>query len=478
MVVLLRGAHPAAVRPLVEALLEGHAPGDAEAPCVRVCFSPHELLDAPVGARVVLVGAERASEWLNVHRPVVTERELVLLLWVEDGALEHLRRSAPDFLDWVSHRIEVPWFAPAWAVAELGRALGRVNWIAVAGSELVAMTAEGRREIEASRHYDDIASAMDSGDVLVRGLKLDDELWRLMIAHAEVQWRHRVVLAEPDVLPPFVWVIDARIEEWEQSARRLESLGVEHARSFAALGSSSGGASQQPFARALAVDEPHMELLCRVARLQVDPSAVRLAQDLGLDDVSEGLAPTTWSDDPVTPEWIDLSFRGGLRARRALAGHVMSVVEQKAIELGKRSKELSLLPDVVQDVLEQLYREDGRRLRTWHYAYPTFERYVETLVVRVLANRDKRSKRHEAVPLTSNEEPAAELDFDERVEWQQVIAALNNEERELLDHIARGLSTIEIARAYQLPLMAVRSRRHRLMRKLRNLIEENSGRHD
>lgn len=469
--VLLRGAHPAAVKPLVETLLEGRAPGDPAAPCVRVCFSPHELLDAPVGARVVLVGAERAPEWLNTHRPVVSERELMLLLWVEDEALEHLRRNAPDFLDWVSHRIEVPWFAPEGAVAELHRAMARVTWIAVAGAELVNVAAEGRLEIEAKQHYDEIANVMEIGDVLVRGLEHDDELWRLLIAHAAVGWGHHVVLAEPCVLPPCMWIIDARIEDWEKSARRLESIGVEYARLVAALESSPGRATRPLLARRLAIDEAHMELLGHVAREQVNPAAVKLAQDLGLDDIAEGLAPTTWSYDAMTPEQIDRSFRGGLRDRRALAGYVTSVVEQRAInELRKRSKGLGLLPDVVQDVLERLYREDGRELRAWEPARTTFDRYVGRLVASAFAYRDRWSKRYEMVPLTSNEEPATELGFDERVEWEQVLAVLNHEERELLDHIARGLSMREVADAYGLSVTAIVARRNRLLRKLRYLL--------
>jgi hypothetical protein len=382
MVVLLRGAHPAAVRPLVETLLEGHAPGDAEAPCVRVCFSPHELLDAPVGARVVLVGAEREPGWLNIHRPVVWERELVLLLWVEDGELEHLRRNAPDFLDWVSHRIEVPWFAPEGAVAELERALGRVKWIAVRGVELVAAAAEGRQEIEAFRQYDDLATAMDGGDVLVRGVETEDQLWRLMIAHAELRWRHRVVLAEPKVLPPFVVLIDTGVEDWEQRAGRLEALGVEHPRLVATLRDSPDEA-RGPRARALTIDDAHMELLGRVAREQLDHTSVSLARDLGLADVADALELATWSDERITPERLERGMSGGFRDRRAFGRYVASIIGSEVENVMAPGQGWK---DVVKVwALEGVFLDDGRALRAWDPAKESsFERYVRSVTRRLL----------------------------------------------------------------------------------------------
>lgn len=405
MMVLLRGAHPAAVRPLVETLLEGHAPGDPEAPCVRVCFSPQELLDAPVGARVVLVGPERAPEWLNIHRPVVWERELVLLLWVEDDAFEHLRRNAPDFLDWISHRIEVPWFAPEEAVAELQLALTRVKWIAVAGVELVVEASKGRREIEASRPYDDLAAAMDSGDILVRGVETDDQLWRLMIAHVELRWRHRVVLAEPKVLPPFVVLIDTGVEDWEQRAGRLESLGVAHPRLVAAL-SESPDQARGSRARALTIDDAHMELLGRVAREQVDHTAVTLARDLGLADVAEALELATWSDERITPERLERGMSGGFRDRRAFARHALQVVVDVllsgATPIPPSSEDLR---ESVSTVFSRLLL-DPQLLRGWDSEKePSFERFLRKIIENLATDR------HDAPFETKNAaEPAFPVD--------------------------------------------------------------------
>lgn len=293
LVVLVRGGHAAARKPLIQALLEGHAPSDTETPCVRVCFTPSELLDAPVGARVVLVGAEREPEWLNLHRPVIRERKLVLVLWTSKNGLQVLRRHAPDFLDWVSHRIEVPPFAPEEAMAEFDHALARVKWVAVAGAELLAAVAMNRHDLDAAQHYRTLVDTMDRGDVLVRGLKHDDQLWRLLVAHAEARWQHHVVLVEPRVLPPFAWIVDARLPDWEQRARRLQSLGVEHARLAAVLETRHGEQSQAPLGRGIPIDGAHMDLLGRVARAQIDHETSRLARNLGLHDVAEWLGATS-----------------------------------------------------------------------------------------------------------------------------------------------------------------------------------------
>jgi hypothetical protein len=319
----------------------------------------------------------------------VWERELVLLLWVEDRAFEQLRRNAPDFLDWVSHRIEVPWFAPEEAVAELERALARVKWIAVAGVELVETAARGRTELEATRHYDDIVTAMEAGDVLVRGLERDDQLWRLLIAHAELRWRNRVVLAEPEVLPPFTWIVDARIEDWEQHARRLELLGVEHPWLVAALTGSAEENAALPFARVFSTNDAHMELLGRVSRGRLDDVTVRLARDLGLEDIADRLELTTWSREPITPERIERCLDGGLRGRRMFMRHVASLLPAPP----RQAEPAAAIPIIAiagWAVLAALFDNDGRVLRAWDPKQePSFKRYVRRVARSTIRNEER-----------------------------------------------------------------------------------------
>jgi hypothetical protein len=226
--------------------------------------------------------------------------------------------------------------------------------------------------------YDDIAIAMDQGDILVRGLERDDDLWRLLLAHAEAQWRHRVVLAEPKVLPPFVWVIDARFEDWEQRTRRLESLGVPHAGLAAALGNEPGGANLPSLARALTTDEVHLEELRREARAPLTYAAERLAQELGLHDAALGWEPPRWSADEITRERLDHGLRGGLREQRLLASYVTVVVTQGVGPMLRRTGTRLLLSEIVKDTLLQLYRNDARLLRAWDPATMSFEQYLSS----------------------------------------------------------------------------------------------------
>jgi hypothetical protein len=234
IVVALNDAHPGAARPLVELLLDGHAPGDTDAPCVSICFHPRELLDVPHGARVVLLGADQDPAWLNFHRPIVREHGLAVLLWATPPVVLRLRTEAPDFLDWVSHRIDVPAFASPRELAALRGALARWRWVAVEGRGPWGAAFDGPvRELDVGVGHDELAPAMETGDVVVYGLEGDDSLWQLMFAHAQLQWRHRVVLVEPAVLPPVVELLTRG--DWEASARQLGVQGVPQARVVAAL---------------------------------------------------------------------------------------------------------------------------------------------------------------------------------------------------------------------------------------------------
>lgn len=281
------------------ALLEGHAPGDPGGPTVAVCFSPRDLLHVPRGARVVLLGADRDPAWLNQNRPIVHEHELAVFLWDTGPEVQVLRREAPDFLDWVSHRIDVPAFPPAHAVAELRRVLARFRWVAVRGMAVAISDLPGAwQELRGLPLYGQLVETLKAGDVVMRGLASDDDAWRLLLAHAEVQWPHRVLLDDPQVVPPLVPLVDGTSADWETLARQLEEGGVPHARIEAALrGLGALPATHPARIRVLDGRAPLRPLLQTAARSEIGGSAASDAMALGLEDVAESWARRAWQRD-------------------------------------------------------------------------------------------------------------------------------------------------------------------------------------
>jgi tetratricopeptide (TPR) repeat protein len=280
----------------VLALLEGHEPGAPGGPVVEVCFSPRELLHAPRGARVVLLGADRDPAWLNQNRPVVHEHELAVFLWDTGPEVQVLRRQAPDFLDWVSHRIDVPAFAPVRAVEELRRMVERFRWVATQGMRPPFGDLGGPwKEIEIEP-YCKLVAALEDHDVVVRALRRDEDAWRLLFAHAQVQWKHRVLLEDPEVVPPFVSLVGGASANWETAALELRARGVEHARLEAALSDLDprldGSRPSEP--RILASNEALMRLLVQASTRRIDTTAAKLALERGLTDVAEIWARTAW----------------------------------------------------------------------------------------------------------------------------------------------------------------------------------------
>lgn len=109
--ILIEEASPGGLRPLMRCLLDID-------PQPVVCFHAPELLDAAEGSLVVLVVQPDELRWLNLNRPILANRKLRLVLWL-DFPLHELRDGAPDFFDWISHVVRCPERPPAFAVRGL-----------------------------------------------------------------------------------------------------------------------------------------------------------------------------------------------------------------------------------------------------------------------------------------------------------------------------------------------------------------------
>lgn len=119
VIVLVDGARDAHLPALLRALSRAR-------PDVAVCLSPGELDAQPPGAWIVYRPAPRDAEALNMGRPRFARDRWRVVLWCDAEASATLARGAPDFFDWISHRVEAPRTPAPFAVEALRLAAERV----------------------------------------------------------------------------------------------------------------------------------------------------------------------------------------------------------------------------------------------------------------------------------------------------------------------------------------------------------------
>lgn len=226
----LVGGGDAEARPLVEALREGNAPW-SEGVAVAVCFEPRELLGLAPHTRVVLIPSLDHAEWLNLNRPVVSERALRVFLWVSRRLHLALRRRAPDFMDWMSRRVEVPQGSPGFAVDGLRAAWHVGAWVSWRGEGLeeslaLALPATRRVEISARAGHDALVRAARRGLLVVRDVGSNTDFWKLRIAWSEARSRRSVILLNPSREIPGIWRLHAEPQRWEVASERLSGWPV------------------------------------------------------------------------------------------------------------------------------------------------------------------------------------------------------------------------------------------------------------
>lgn len=114
---LVDRARPERLGDLVRSLSRDH-------PDVEVYTNAVELTQVSEGALAVLVPDPKQASWLNLERPIFANRALRVILFSDADTSGVLARRAPDFFNWISHRIECPEGAPLPAVRGTG-AVGR-----------------------------------------------------------------------------------------------------------------------------------------------------------------------------------------------------------------------------------------------------------------------------------------------------------------------------------------------------------------
>ncbi|MFO7561783.1 MAG: tetratricopeptide repeat protein [Enhygromyxa sp.] len=211
------------------------APPWARAPTgqiLEVCLHAPDLLDLPRDSRVLVRVRVEELEWLNVNRPVFSDRSLRAVLWLDEAAHRELSRRAVDVYDWVSRLVGIPDKpVPDFAVEGMQAALALGIGIVWRGEDLQRALAAtgcsgGTVELDAGDlHSDLIARLREPGLPVVEGIRSEADAWRIRMALAHVGREGSWVAREPAVELPGMAVVHDRQADWDDAARRLAEAG-------------------------------------------------------------------------------------------------------------------------------------------------------------------------------------------------------------------------------------------------------------
>jgi tetratricopeptide (TPR) repeat protein len=204
---------------------------------VIVCTEPDELFDLADGSTVVFVPLAEHAAALNAGRPRVAQRALKVVLWADRKVTVALARRAPDFFDWISHRVECPDGIPPHVVAGIETAeRARVRGVVCSG--LGALDDDGCIETMAEAGWailewpdrisesplDALWFAARERRVWVEGVQTGQDLIDLRVALAAVGSDALVVANTQAAMTPGWWRLDASVLGIREAARRLPRL--------------------------------------------------------------------------------------------------------------------------------------------------------------------------------------------------------------------------------------------------------------
>lgn len=232
--VLLQGATPAQLGPVVRALSPA-PPWRTDASVLHVCLGAPELASAPAGARVLLRVRPQDVAWLNVHRPLVSERALRLVLWADDAATDALLREAIDFSDWVSRMVAVPTVvAPAFAIDGVRAALAvgaPFSWRGPALEEVLAVVGVGGQAVEVPADAPLralIAVFEGAGLPIVVGLDRERDVLHVKLALTRARRTSPWIARDPNLEIDGLWRLHAEPAGWDEATATLQGAGWRH----------------------------------------------------------------------------------------------------------------------------------------------------------------------------------------------------------------------------------------------------------
>lgn len=237
MLLLVDRARPDRLGSLVRELLPEH-------PELEVYTDASRVLHAPYGATLVLAPRAADADWLNLNRPVFSERALKVVLWCDSETTTALARQAVDFFDWISDRVECPPLPPRYAVAGLRCALAaRAPGVVWKGEWLEESFAEARprgrlHRVSAARPYAELLAEVRAHPRQWIGWTDVDSVFRLRRvrwALAEARHRTQTILINPAVQSPGWWSVFTEVGDLHLSCEWLQRAGASSPGRLAAL---------------------------------------------------------------------------------------------------------------------------------------------------------------------------------------------------------------------------------------------------
>ena len=162
-----------------------------------------------------------------------------------------------------------------------------------------------------------------------------------------------------------------------------------------------------------------------------------------------------------------------------MASHVASIV--RFVCRSRRSYVIEQdIEDISQEILLLLLKDDYRVLRSFDETRSSATTWLAGIAIRCVANYARRIRRTTVTALdevTSDllvNQPIQELNLlllERREKLELISAQLTRRERELLVLVRRGRNNTDIAVEMSLSVCSVYTRKHSLIRKIRELVE-------
>lgn len=173
--------------------------------------------------------------WLNLCRPLISERELRLILWADGDNADLLQREAVDFSSWIVRVVAVPPVRlPGFVVDNLRAALAAAVEVAWHGPSLSAALeaagcTDGVVHLDPRRPHAELVEALTRPGVPVaHPVRQERDRWAILLAMARARTPTTWIALAPLVDLPGLWRLDTAQDDWDAAAERLRNAGFTH----------------------------------------------------------------------------------------------------------------------------------------------------------------------------------------------------------------------------------------------------------